>query len=330
MSEKKNKLKSGRKNKILLIITIILAILYALSFVKNATSDKRDKVKTALVNQKYKENITSILLQDLSGCIEISKDEGFWILQTPVQENTIMSEADQNLSISLPASQEKINNLLDELIKVRNLYKISDKINKNSSLGLTNGTEFHLRYSYKDTDNAADTFRELIFGNQDFSLSSRYFMTGENTQVYEIDNSLDLYLSTSIQSWTEPYIISKTVIKSDIQSLTFISNEDYGKKTAKKISGKNAGTEKLLELRHGGLPSADELIKIANKAAESEIEIENGDKSRIILKITKSEDGEANYIVNVKYYKPDAKSAFYTSYAKISSWTYNKIKEITL
>ena len=53
-------------------------------------------------------------------------------------------------------------------------------------------------------------------------------MTEKSTQVYEIDNSMDTYLTTSIQSWAEPYIISKTAITTDIQSMTMTNTQDNG------------------------------------------------------------------------------------------------------
>ena len=144
-------------------------------------------------------------------------------------------------------------------------------------------------------------------------------MTGESTQVYEIDDSMDSYLTTSIQSWTEPYIISRQIVSTDIQTIN------------RKADIENK--EKLLELRHGGLPELSELTALIineNQNPETELAIENGDKSRILLEIYKSVNDETSYIIKADYYKPDSKSAFYTSWLKISSWTYNKIKEITL
>ena len=320
MLKSKNKAKSDKILQILIVLTVLLSSLYVISFTRSLSSaDKREKVKTALVNQKYKDSINSILLQDASGCIELSLDQGFWNIRSLTQETS-----------SIPASKERVNNLLEELIKVRNLYKISDKINKNSSLGLTNGTEFHIRYTYNSENSDKGSFRELIFGNQDFSLSSRYLMTGESTQVYEIDNSMDTYLTTSIQSWAEPYIISRTVSSTDIQNITAALKTEDGKKTIKRNKGTNENTDKLLELRHGGIPSESEIDESKNNEADLELEIENGNKSKIILEITQSKNQEGSYTVKVRYFKPDSKSAFYTSYSKISTWTYNKIKEITL
>ena len=137
-------------------------------------------------------------------------------------------------------------------------------------------------------------------------------MTGENTKVYEIDSSMDVYLTTSIQSWTEPYIISRQIL----------STQDIQRSNAK-------DTEKLLELRHGGLPSQAECEAIINQKPLTDIQIENGDKTSITLQIFSAEN-DNNYIVKTSYFKPDSKTAIYSSYSKISSWTYNKIKETTL
>ncbi|BDC93527.1 DUF4340 domain-containing protein [Treponema bryantii] len=311
MLNARNSSKINKNSKILIAVTAFLVILYSLSFVKSCSSqDKREKVKTALVNQKYKDSINSIILQDSTGSIEFTKQEDFWIITS------------FNNQISIPASSERINNLLNELTKVRNLYKISDKISKNSSLGLTNGTEFHLRYSYSNEG----SYRELLFGNQDFSLSSRYMMSGENTKIYEIDSSLDVYLTTSVQSWSDPNIISSEILPTnDIQkAILFINDNSEGPKS-NKISNLN----KLLELRHGGLLSESEYQNLNNKEASANIEIEIGNKSSISLEIFPSEN-ESVYFVKTRYFKPDSKSAFYNSYSKISSWTYNKIKETTL
>ena len=316
MLKAKNSAKISKNSKILMGLAGFLALSYFLSFTKSCSSqDKRERVKTALVNQKYRDSISFITLQDAAGSLELNNSEGFWILK---RLSDYTSSQFQEIP-SIPLSPERMDNFLNELTSIRNLYKISDKINKNSSLGLTNGTEFHISYALPDSNGDLNSFRELIFGNQDFSLSSRYMMTGESTQVYEIDDSMDTYLTTSIQSWSEPYIISRQILSRDIQTINNKVNPE--------------GSEKLLELRHGGLPELSELselAKIINQKVQTEVKIENGDKSKIILEIYQSPQDESSYIIKAQYFKPDAKSAFYTSWLKISSWTYNKIKEITL
>ena len=303
MLNEKNSSNFTKNNKILIVLAAILATLYILSFTKSCTSkDSREKIKTSLVNQKYKDAITNFELQDATGSLTITNKGDFWTVGT------------------LPASNERMQSFINNLIIVRNLYKISDKINKNSTLGLTTGTEFHLKYSTQDTSH------ELIFGNQDFSLSSRYMMTEKSTQVYEIDSSLDTYLTTSVQSWAEPFIISQIVFgkitSQDIQR-TQVINQNH----LTQISD----TQKLLDLRHGGIPGEEELLSTLqnSKTPDTKITLELGNKNEIELKIypTKSEN---EYIVMTEYLKQKGDSPYYTSVSKISNWTYNKIKDITL
>ena len=290
------KINDSTKNRILLIIAAVLAVLYLLSFTTAASSkDKREKLKTSLVNPKYKETITSFELSDSTGTLELKKQGSFWTAG------------------SLPASNERIEKLISDLTTIRNLYKISDKITENSTFGLTNGTEFHLRY-YTDSG-----FHELVFGNQDFSLSSRYMMTEKSTQVYEIDDSFDKYLTTSIQSWSEPYIISRQVLGN-------ITQNDIQTVNTKLLDKQKIG--QLLELRHGGAVNEDTEIPLTKPVMNLSLEL--GNKKSIVLEIFDEQNpNETSYIVKSEY-KNEAGRTEYTAFCKISGWTYSKIKEIIL
>ena len=318
MLNDQNSAKISNFSKLLIGLTAFLAISYFMSFTKSCSSkDTREKVKTALVNPKYKDSITGFELQDFTGSLTIKNEGSFWTVSRS-NDNTSSG------TYTLPASPERINNLLEKLTTVRNLYKISDKINKNSALGLTNGTEFHLRYSMNED------FHELIFGNQDFSLSSRYMMTEKSTQVYETDNTLDTFFTTSIQSWAEPFIISQVVLgkikAQDIQRTQAVNSENH-------ITAVS-DIQKLLDLRHGGLPEAEELSLLTqekNRLPELIITLELGNKNEIELNIFKSKSADENeFIVLTEYKREKTSTPVFTSASKISSWTYNKIKEITL
>lgn len=305
MLNAKNSSNFTKNTKILIGLTAFLTLLYLMSFTKSCTSkDSRERIKTSLVNPKYKDSITSFELEDAAGSLTINYNGQFWTAG------------------SLPASPERIQNFLEDLTTIRNLYKISDKISQKSTFGLTNGTEFHLRY------NTEDSFHELIFGNQDFSLSSRYLMTEKNTQVYEIDNTLDKYLSTSLQSWAEPFIISQVVLgkikADDIQRTQVIKHEENHISSI-------SDPQKLLDLRHGGYPdfTTDELNKVTLEKPQLTITLELGNKNEIEIQLYKSEN-ENDFIVLTEYKSQKDTSPVFTSASKISSWTYNKIKENTL
>lgn len=322
MLNAKNKSNFTKNTKILIGLAVFLAIIYLLSFTKSCTSkDSREKVKTSLINPKYKDSISNFELEDAAGSLTLTNKGSYWTVSKASNDKE-----------SLPASPERIQNLLKNLTSVRNLYKISDKITQNSAFGLTNGTEFHLRY------NTEASFHELIFGNQDFSLSSRYMMTEKNTQVYEIDSSLDTFLTSSIQNWAEPFIISQLVLGK-------ITAEDVQRSQVETLNQNHLGSitdiQKLLDLRHGGMPDQEELQALYQPENQTEYQPENarlpltlinlelGNKNEIEVQIYNSEN-ENEFIVLTNYKTSKDSSPVYTSASKISSWTYNKIKEITL
>jgi len=309
---KTNKL--SKENKILLLTAIFLASLYIISFKSSAFSDKREKLKTSLVNPKYKDNISKIELYDSMNSLEINKRDNFWTVQYSNDNNSD--------NYSLPADEDRVNKLLENLTTIRNLYKISDNISENSSFGLTDGREFHIRYYY-DSD-----FHELIFGNQDFSLSSRYLMTEKSSRVYECDSSLDKYLTTSIQSWAEPYIISRLVFSglkaADIQTVSVTSSANESPAKYLKLNDVEK-INKLLELRHGGpaenSPDNKEILNI---------QLDLGNRNSITLDFYNSgSSDEELYVVKNQYINASGYKV-YTSFSKISGWTYRRIREIML
>lgn len=291
-----------KTNIILWSIAAGLVVLFFLSFTKTASSDKRKPVKTALLNPK---NL------NLIDCFEISCNETKVIIQN---RGDFWIITDGNNEI-VAAERSKIEKLKNELSKTRVLYKVSDSINNKSDFGLSDQGTFHLKYKVNDS------FTDLIFGKSDFSETSRYFVSGRSATVYEIDTELDKFLSVNIQSWAEPYLISRQVLgnikKTDVQNLWV---EIKGKSL--RLMPENAGYDeyvsRVLELRHGGAASKAE---IDSKAGE--IELELGDKSKITIKIFNSKI-ENEYICDI-FYKNSINSKNTSCMTKISGWTFNKL-----
>ena len=295
-------------DKILCVVLALLLGLYIVSFTKSCSStDKREIVKSALVNKKYADKITMFQLQGQRDIITISKKGNNWFITAP-----------ENPNVTIPASNEKIASFINDLISVQEMYKLSDKIEKNSAFGLTDSSAFYIRYYYDDK------FNDIIFGNQDFALSSRYMMSGKSTAVYEITNLYDKYLTPSVQLWAEPFIISQQILgeitPQDVQRC-LVTYEG----TTKKIDF----PEKILELRHGGLPTAKYFYDNMFEKPLYEMKLELGNKNAVNLKIVKSDKTtDQEYFVATEYFENDKSK--YISYSKISGWTYNKIKEVTL
>ena len=321
MSKKIKNTIFNKTNRILLIIVLVLTCTYIISFTKSCSStDKREIIKSALVNKKYKDKIKTFELQSEGQLITLSKDDNNWYVIPQ-----------DNPNISLPADNEKIQRFINDLIEVSEMYKLSDKLDKDNAFGFNEPSAFSIRYYLEDSD----SFNDIIFGNQDFALSSRYMMSGKNSTVYEISNKFDKYLSTSSQSWTEPFIISQQFLgqikAKDIQRV--IVEGKRNKEDNQYTTNLREGTDfnsKLLELRHGGFPPVYyfNLDLFDNYLLTAKIEL--GNKNNINMTIALSPNSnEQEYFVRMEY-ENNNENLNYVSYSKISGWTYSKITEIML
>lgn len=300
------------KNFILGFINLFLLILFFVSFNSRFTNkDTSEILKTELINEKNVNSITKIQFSQGNKKLFLIKNDDFWILKT-----------DENSKNAMPGDTVKIEKFITDFASLRDIKKLSNKISEKNNYGFDDINSFKIRYFIDD-----DNFSDLIFGGQDFSLSSRYLMVSNKATVFELDDSLDSYLDLSIQQWSEPTIISKNVLgnvdETDIQSITITENGTnfiYTKNTTDDFFTK---ANKLLELRHGGLGES-----VSSVNSVKDIKIEFGNKEWVTLSFYNSTEEKEYIIVSQYYIEAINKKYYYTS--KISSWTYNRINEIML
>ena len=300
------------KNFILGFINLFLLILFFVSFNSRFTNkDTSEIIKTELINEKNVNSITKIQFSQGNKKLFLIKNDDFWILKT-----------DENSKNAMPGDTVKIEKFITDFTSLRDIKKLSNKISEKNNYGFDDINSFKIRYFIDD-----DNFSDLIFGGQDFSLSSRYLMVSNKATVFELDDSLDSYLDLSIQQWSEPTIISKNVLgnvdETDIQSITITENGTnfiYTKNTTDDFFTK---ANKLLELRHGGLGES-----VSSVNSVKDIKIEFGNKEWVTLSFYNSTEEKEYIIVSQYYIEAINKKYYYTS--KISSWTYNRINEIML
>ena len=300
------------KNFILGFINLFLLILFFVSFNSRFTNkDTSEIIKTELINEKNVNSITKIQFTQGNKKLFLIKNDDFWILKT-----------DENSKNAMPGDSVKIEKFITDFASLRDIKKLSNKISEKNNYGFDDINSFKIRYFIDD-----DNFSDLIFGGQDFSLSSRYLMVSNKATVFELDDSLDSYLDLSIQQWSEPTIISKNVLgnvdETDIQSITITENGTnfiYTKNTTDDFFTK---ANKLLELRHGGLGES-----VSSVNSVKDIKIEFGNKEWVTLSFYNSTEEKEYIIVSQYYIEAINKKYYYTS--KISSWTYNRINEIML
>lgn len=303
------------KNLFLYIIILIFTVTYILSFSKNKTGkDYRKQKETELVNEKYENKINMFQIKQGRKLLTLNKKQDFWTVK---YDNASLEE--------LPADNKKIDSFIKQLIALRKVYKVADKPGKDNNFGLDDENTLTIRYYLED-----DSFYDLIFGTTDFSRTYRYFMTGSSLSVYQIDSSLDSFLSTSVQNWSDPNIISTSILGSlnekDVQSVKIIQDNITYFLNHSNTNDFYSKINKLLSLRHGGfaLPTEDFI-------ADFSMEIELGNKNWVLLQVSKDANIENDFILKLDYYIESNQSKNkYTFYSKISSWTYKSIKEITL
>ena len=295
------------KTRYLIITASVLFIIYLLSFTNLFKSSNKKAFNTALLNPKYKNEVTSIELSQGNEQIFLKKISDFWVVKT------------EEKGFSAPADNKRIENFLEQLSSIINMYKISDKLSKNNALGFEKSDSFYIKCAYKDT------YSEFIFGAQDFSQNFRYFMTGKTTAVFQTANQFEPFLTASERYWTEAELISKTITKnissSDIQRITINDFQNTKILTPDSKDFKNYASE-LLELRHGGIfkleEFADDSITEPINISILRIKLELGNKDEIILEVYKGQ--EENCRLSVYY--PKIK---YEADLKISPWTLSKL-----
>ncbi len=300
-------------NCILFILSIFLLILYFLSFSKlnsNQTNiDKRKSIKTAIINSKNIQKINKIEITQGQENLVLLKIESNWFVQN-----------------NIPCQILKIETMLDDLSKTREIYKRSEKITDKTDFGFNDEKTVHFKYFLDDGN-----YKEVLFGKYDFSKTSRYMISTGTTSVYEIDSSVDIYLSTLLQNWAEPFIISQELIgnikSTDIQKITITKDSDYKKVLNSKSDNYSEITSKLLILRHGGSGN----INLDSSEFLYQFNYELGNKNYIIQSVYPSvyvNDNEViEYVLLTEYYDDKLNKKYNVSY-KISAWTYNTISKL--
>lgn len=289
----------------LIVFFAITELLY-LTFFSKTGEKKRHQQEIQLLHEADISNIDGIIIQGNNQGIILQRTNDMWLL-------TDMS----NPGSSIPADTQRLAKLFVNLVSKHTMTKAGKKdseIINTYGLDETNGTVISI---FKD----GTEYQRLYFGSTDFSQSRRYFTTLELNSVFLFDSSFENYLTTNIQSWSDPYIISQ-----QLKDEVFQMGESQG---VLREPQEPRDLSKLFELRHGGIAEST----LQTLEPELSFTIQMGDKSTISLEISQiinTSDSVANeYAVKTTFDSPRLSKTF--SYqTKISLWTYNKIKEIML
>ena len=279
----------------LLIFFILTELLYLTVFSKTGEK-KRHQQEIQLLHEADISQIDGIIIQGGEEGLIFTRKNNMWLLANLDDPNN-----------TIPADTNRLAQLFVNLASKHVMTKSGKKDSETTNaygLDQTNGTVISI---FKD----GSEYQRLYFGSTDFSQSRRYFTTLELNSIFLFDSSFENFLSTSVQSWSDPYIISQ-----QLKDEVFQMGEPQTDYT------------KLFELRHGGIAESG----LQTLEPELSFTIQMGDKSTISLEISQiitASDSASEYAVKTTFDSQRISKTF-TYTTKISQWTYNKIKEIML
>lgn len=271
-------------------LAAVLILLFPLSFIIQNNRNNLKSVKTAFLNPKFEKNLTSIEIGNSYDKIFLLRKNDGW---TVSKDSSIF-----------PADQKSVYRLIESLMKIRTLEEISSK---NDFFDASNS--FDLTYELKDG------FKTKFYtGKTDISETKISIKTENKGTIYYTDNDISAFLNMKISFWIEPELIPESW-KISGDSISRISLIENGKR---KVLSPEANdfeekSRKLLSLRHG------QTVDTFNENEISRLEIFLSDGSKITLGFNRTEDD--SYCVNCF-------TSEYNYNVSVSSWTYEKLREL--
>jgi hypothetical protein len=304
------------------VLTILLILSKTVFSTDSAASKKRHSIQLQLIHEADISNIDIITIQHADSAIILTRTDNMWLI------------ANQNdVNDKIPADTERLKSFFILLASKHTMAKAGKSTNQDNSYGLDaqNGTVMTL---YKN----GTPYQAMTFGALNFSQTERYFTTQELKSVYLVGSEFESFLSVSITNWADPYIVSSQ-LKNDVFEMGQVQSAAlYDFKTNKSITLNSSNEEqkksiqKLFDLRHGGFvqeAGALEQLQALSQTKALSVELEMGDKSKIILELFEHPAIENEYIVYTTFNSERTKKSF-TYKTQISAWTYNKISEMML
>ena len=264
------------KTKLILYFTLILlVILYLFSFLNFEEKKYNKYVETAFLNSKYLNTIDEITIKKNKDEFSLLKKNNVWI--------------GKKYNNEFPVEQKLVEKSLNNLIKIRKMYKISDNINTYSSFNLDSSSCFEILCKNSDK-----IFTQFYVGKSDFSNSKRFVLQLET------------------RFWNDPYIIPQNLYETSENVIQKISASTKSESVSFSNKEVNSSDFKLLELRHGEITS-----ETCNNQTELLMNVEYSNGKVLVLKfVPYTQD---SYII---FYSDD-KTWKYSAF--VSSWTYNRI-----
>lgn len=281
------------KDKILVFTTLILALVFPLSFLIEKKQNSVESYETALLNPKNEDKLQKIEIESADSKLVIEKNNGFFVGSNA--EKTYI----------FPAEQKTVRNFISALKKIRTVSKI-----ENSS-AILNEKNYSFKISYA-LENGSST--SILVGKTDITETKRFLMLPGKEYVFKTESDFEPYLTTSADFWVCPEIVWNFSEKPNADEIQKISYVQKGRATTFIPSSKDffKKADSLLSLRHGKLAPLQDFDE---NFYFLEIEFESSAFSVKIVPVAE------DYILVYK-------NSGMNYAAEISSWTYSRLNEI--
>ena len=285
----------NKKNLCLSIILTILVIIFVVGLNNLKYKNSSNKyISTALVNPKYKSEISKITFNDFN----LIKKANLWKVE--INNNYY------------PADNKKINDLISNLTKVIKLYKKEYKKNsikyKSSLLFYTSSEDFQ----YKEISS-------IGFGLTDFTNTKIEVINLKNNEVYQTENIYTEFLNKDYTYFIRKEFFPEEITNNyntvqEIKIENFITNKtNYYTKTTINNDFFYKKLNQILLLR-----SEDLQLNLYNNLTQekpiTQVTLELGNNTSASFSV---------YFFNNEYYVKTQENLIF----KISQWTMNRIVE---
>ena len=213
--------------------TFLRTLLYAASFVLLCTGiigtalkrggKNLKEVQTALLNQKYVQDINTIRLRQNTNDLTLFKDGGFWFVRI---EGHALRNTSDSASV-FPADSRRVDDLIDTFRKVRKMYIISDR-GGSEAFFIHNDAVFTLDFAHTEA-NKGDyfpvsgaavndkQFDEKVFsslriavpknGTKTLHIASESKAGTKRTRVYACEDDASVFLNYNPSFWADGKLI---------------------------------------------------------------------------------------------------------------------------
>ena len=288
----------NKKNLCLSIILTILVIIFVVGLNNLKYKNSSNKyITTALVNPKYKSEISKITFNDFN----LIKKANLWKVE--INNNYY------------PADNKKINDLISNLTKVIKLYKKEYSKNKKVTNGFNNSLLFYTSsedFQYKEISS-------IGFGLTDFTNTKIEVINLKNNEVYQTENIYTEFLNKDYTYFIHKEFFPEEITNNydtvqEIKIENFITNKtNYYSKTTNNNDSFYKKLNQILLLRSEDL-QLNLYENLTQEKPITKVNLELGNNTSASFSV---------FYFNNEYYVKTQENLIF----KISQWTMNRIVE---